>query len=115
MVLVKWMAQWCVTMDRIAVASALADAGGVALCHKIGHDRLHRSFGDADSYGDVAAANIRLLGETHQHVGMVGKERPPGFSVFIDLYTTAHFYSSVKIDEFKIVCFPPRNAGCSKD
>ena len=65
-------------LDLVAVASAVLLLDHVATFRQIGHDAVRPSFGDAQRRGDVPQTDPRVVGDAHQHAGMVGQEAPLG-------------------------------------
>ena len=70
------MAHGAVPVNRVVVASTDARALDVASLDEIGEDALRRSLCDADDLCDVAQADVGVLGQAEQHLGVVRDERP---------------------------------------
>jgi hypothetical protein len=90
-ILLEGVAQGCFGVDGVAIAPAFASAGDVPLVDEVGDDGLRGPLGDPDPCGDVAAADVGLLGDADENVGVVGEKRPDGLRVppitkFLSLY-----------------------------
>ena len=47
-----------------------------ARLYEVGEDLLSGSFGDSDLVSDVSEADVGVVGEAEQHLGVVGDELP---------------------------------------
>ena len=65
-----------VEADFVDVVAAATGPQHVAGVNEILDDAVHRPFADTDQPGDLGQPNLRVLRDAHQHVGMVGQERP---------------------------------------
>jgi len=65
-------------IDGVAVSSPDPLSRQVALCHQVGDDFLSCPFRDPDLSRDLPPAKVWILGQAHEHVRMVGEERPRG-------------------------------------
>ena len=80
-----------VGLDRVAQRLLGVQPVGVTPAHpgrgdetgeaEIGQDRLGGALGDADLGGDVTHACVGMACQEHQHVTVVGEERPPTFLI----------------------------------
>jgi hypothetical protein len=65
-----------VAPDRVRIAAAATGSLDVAGFDEVGEDPLGRALGDPDPVGHVAQANVRVLGETKEHLRVIGDEGP---------------------------------------
>ena len=64
------------TDHRVSVASTHLLRLDASLGHKVVHDVLDRTLGDAHCIGYVAHADVGIAREADQHMPMIGQERP---------------------------------------
>src|SRR6056297_1127327 len=62
--------------DVVAVAAPLPVTGQTTRSLEVLHDALDRSFGDAHLVGEVSETQLRVSGQTDEHVAVVRQERP---------------------------------------
>ena len=74
--LLERVAQRSIGIDLVVVAAADPGSCYVALAHEIGDDCLGCTLGDPDPGGDVSASDPGVAGDAHEHVAVVGEERP---------------------------------------
>lgn len=60
----------------VAVAAPNASPLHIARANEVGDDRLSGTLGDTDPGSDVSPAYAGILRKAHQHVAVVGQERP---------------------------------------
>ena len=65
------------TAEDVPVATADAQSHDYSGPLEVGHDLLDCSFGDSYARRDVPKEYVRLHSQAHQHVPVVGEERPP--------------------------------------
>lgn len=65
------------TSHQVAVATAHAQAQDHTGALEIGDDLLRGALSDPDGRCDVAEADVRISGHTHEHVPVVGEEGLP--------------------------------------
>jgi hypothetical protein len=70
------VAEPTVGVDGIPVPAAFAGAADVSATDEVGDDRLGSTLSYPNALGNVAAANIRLLGDARENLGMVRQKRP---------------------------------------
>ena len=70
------MPQGKLRLDLVAVPPTLSLAQDVALFDELGQDPVGSTLGDAYRSGDVAQADARVMGHTHQDVGVTCQKVP---------------------------------------
>lgn len=65
-----------VALDRVCVAAADPLTVDVAGLDEVGEDPLGSALCDPHPFGHIAQAHVRILGETEEHLRVVGDERP---------------------------------------
>jgi len=68
--------QRLITVDGVAVCSAVFCSRDVTCLFELRYDPLHRAFGDANAEGDLAQADTWTLGQTDKHMRVVAQEGP---------------------------------------
>ena len=69
-------------VDFVVVPAAHAGRPDVARGHEFGEDSLRGALGDADPGCDVAEADVGVLCEAEEHLGVVGEEGPALVGIF---------------------------------
>jgi hypothetical protein len=72
------MPQGKLRLDLVAVPPALSLAQDVALFDQLGQNPVGSTLGDANSSGNVAQADARVMSHTYKDVGVVGQKVPAG-------------------------------------
>ena len=61
-------------IDGVGVAPTDTRPLHIPGADQVVQDRLRRALGDADAIGDLADAHVRLLGDSQQHLPVVGQQ-----------------------------------------
>nr|WP_232222667.1 hypothetical protein [Knoellia flava] len=77
---------------HIAVPAADPEADDDPRALEVGHDLLHRPLRDADARRDVPEEDVGVPRQAHEHVPVVGEERPaiPFHTSTVSTPVTAH-------------------------
>lgn len=70
------MAQRLIEIDFVDVSSTFFDDAQVSGGLEIVHNSMNRTFADSDQIGHFAQADVGLLGDADEYVGVVREERP---------------------------------------
>ena len=65
-------------VDCVVVAASVSLARDVAGVGELDHDPVRGALGDPDPLADVAQADARVACDAHQHLSVIGQERPAG-------------------------------------
>lgn len=76
MVALAWVSQRQGRVDVVVVAAADPRAGDVTCVDEVVDDRLGGALRDLELVGEVAKADLAVLGDCKQRPGVVGQERP---------------------------------------
>jgi len=60
----------------VAISATFLYPGDIPSIDKVTNDRLGRALGNADKFSDVSGAKVRIAGETHQDMPVIGEEGP---------------------------------------
>ncbi len=71
-----WMPQGQIEVDLVAIATADSDAPKITCLFELCDDSLHSPLSNTDSSGNVTEADLGVIGQTQQHVCVVGEKRP---------------------------------------
>ncbi len=66
-----------VAADLVVIPAPNPGSGHVTVSHQVGHDGLGSPLGDPHPGGDVTPPDSGVASDAHQHVPVVGQERPP--------------------------------------
>jgi anti-anti-sigma factor len=94
---------WQVGPHRVAIAAPFARAREVAGLDQVGHDSLCRALGDVRMGGDVAHAQLRILGDAEEDEAMVGQERERRHALIM-AYGTAYRESFLVFPDTRLSC-----------
>lgn len=72
----EWMAQVAVENNLVVVSTSNARVAQIATLFEFVHNALHRSFGDADEFGDLSLADVRVAADGNQNMGVIRQELP---------------------------------------
>ena len=75
-VLLEGVAERAFWVEHVVIASTDLFAADVTRFLEIRHDADGGPLGDADQVGDVAQAQVGVLGDRQEDVSVVGQERP---------------------------------------
>jgi hypothetical protein len=70
------MAQGTIEVDLVDVPAAFLRHREISGVLQFVHDAVDGALADADETGDFTQANVGLLRNADEHVGVVGEERP---------------------------------------
>ena len=87
------VAKGSVEADFVDVVAAVLGQVDVAGFDEVMHDAVNGAFADPDLAGDLREANLGVLGDADDDVGVVGQERPRGDVSRLLGETTGHFGS----------------------
>ncbi len=74
------MSEWKFGVQAISATPPEALDLDIATVLQISHDPLDGSFGDADSFGDLAKLDLGIARQNQQNVGVIAQKRPRRFS-----------------------------------
>ncbi len=61
-------------LNRVAIPPSLLDDRDETCSGQVFHDALHSPFRDSDGSGYLAHPDVRLLGQQHQYMCVIGEE-----------------------------------------